>query len=110
LWTFGPDAKARAALQPVAARRHPGKLHLGFLGRLLTRYTHPGETWLDPLAGSGSLLYATQAPWNVHVILNELEAYWVRQQRAMWAHLRQSFTTGGTARIRWGDARTLPLR
>lgn len=109
--SYKPDRSVRVKLQPLAARLHPGKLHLGFLADLLTEHTMPGETWLDPMAGSGSLLYGTQAPWAINVVLNELEAYWVAQQRTMWAHLRTaSFITQGTASIRWGDARTLPAR
>jgi DNA modification methylase len=111
LLDFGSDTAFRRQLQPAGARRHPGKLHLGFLAWLLDRYTRPGDTLLDPLAGSGSLLMATLPPWRCRVLLNELEIQWVLQICATWQHLCGGLVPPvGTAQVAWGDARTLAAR
>lgn len=111
LLRFPSDVELRRQIQPVAARRHPGKLHLHFLAHIANAERLHGLHLLDPMAGPGSLLYLTLAPWDCHILLNELERPWVQAARATWAHLQATrFDVRGTARIRWGDARTLPLR
>jgi hypothetical protein len=108
LLRFPSDVPFRRQLQPPGARRHPGKLHLGFLAYLLTAHAPRGGRLLDPFAGSGGLLLATLPPWGCDVLLNELEPQWVAQCEAAWAHLQASpAAPRGTAQIVQGDARAL---
>lgn len=102
------DVPLRRQLQPPGARRHPGKLHLGFLAVLLDRYAPRGGRLLDPFGGSGGLLLATLPPWNCAVTLNELEPQWVDQCHAAWAWMQASpVQPRGAATILQGDARAL---
>lgn len=41
-------------------RKHPTQKPLSLIEMLIGQYTHPGETVLDPFAGSGSTLRAAQ--------------------------------------------------
>lgn len=108
LLTFPSDVPFRRQLQPPGARRHPGKLHLGFLAYLLDREAPRGGRLLDPFGGSGGLLLACLPPWGCDVLLNELEPQWVDQCREAWAWMQASpAQPTGTAEIRCGDARTL---
>lgn len=111
LW-FPPDSGLRRQLQPSAARRHPGKLDLNFLAYLATAESLTEQTLLDPMAGSGSILYLTLAPWGCSVVANELEPAWADLLAATWAHLqgRGFDTPTGAATLLCGDARTLPAR
>lgn len=110
LLTFPSDVPFRRQLQPPGARRHPGKLHLGFLAYLLTAHAPRGGRLLDPFAGSGGLLLATLPPWGCDVLLNELEPQWVAQCQAAWAYLQASpAAPRGTAQIVQGDARALQV-
>lgn len=108
LLTFESDVPTRRALQPPGARRHPGKLHLGFLAWLLDRYAPRGGRLLDPFGGSGGLLLATLPPWGCDVLLNELERPWWEQACAAWAHMQASpAQPRGHAAIWCGDSRHL---
>jgi len=54
---------------------HPAKLHLGLVHWLIERYTRPGETIADPMAGIGGTLLA--ATLQRHVIAREIESRWL---------------------------------
>lgn len=126
LLEFPPDTSWRRKLQPLGARRHPGKLHLGFLAYLLDRYVTPGMIVCDRMAGSGSILAATLPPWQARVIANELEPQWFMQMVETWhwmqagllppadhgpAHRQRAlFAPSGSARLLCGDARDLNAR
>lgn len=58
LWTFPVDRGLRRRLFAPEVFSHPAKLHLGLLQKLIDLYTYPGETLLDPMAGTGSLMIA----------------------------------------------------
>jgi DNA modification methylase len=75
LLEFGTDVALRSRWFVLASFQHPAKLHLGLLGWLLDRYTMPGETIADPMAGSGSVLFA--ATIQRHVIAREIEPRWL---------------------------------
>lgn len=74
-WTFPSDVGWRRQYFSLEAFRHPAKLHLGLLQKLIDRYTLPGDTLFDPMAGSGSLMFAATQQRNV--ILRELEYEYV---------------------------------
>lgn len=68
-----------------ASMGHPAKLHLGLLSWLVDRYTKPGETIADPMAGIGSLLYAATLQRNV--IACEIEPHWLEIAYQNAAHI-----------------------
>lgn len=47
--------------------RYPAKFHPPVVGHLLRRYTHPGETILDPFCGSGTLMVEASATGRLSV-------------------------------------------
>lgn len=74
-WQFPVDTSVRRRLFVADVFSHPAKLHLGLLQKLIDKYTYPGETILDPMAGSGSLMVAATQQRNV--ILRELQPEYV---------------------------------
>lgn len=72
---LGSDLALRYRYFSRESLAHPAKLHLGLLAWLLDRYTKPGDTIADPMAGMGSTAYA--ALLQRHVILREIEPRWL---------------------------------
>ncbi|MHB8596721.1 MAG: TRM11 family SAM-dependent methyltransferase [Ktedonobacteraceae bacterium] len=85
LLEFGTDVALRSRWFVLASFQHPAKLHLGVLCWLLDRYTMPGETIADPMAGSGSVLFA--ATMQRQVIAREIEPRWLDLLRANATHI-----------------------
>lgn len=73
--SYKPDTKLRKAWFVPGAMAHPAKGHLGLWWELVERYTEPGQTILDPMAGIGSTLIATMMGRNV--ICNEMEMHFL---------------------------------
>ena len=73
--TFGSDVALRTRWFVPASFAHPAKLHLGLLSWLIDRYTRPGETIADPMAGVGGILLA--ATLQRHIIAREIEPCWL---------------------------------
>src|SRR5258708_23554701 len=67
--------------------QHPAKLHLGLVEWLVTRYTRPGETIADPMAGIGSTLLA--AAYERRLIVREIEPPWLEILRQNATHITQ---------------------
>ena len=79
-------------------------LHLGLLQWLIKRYTRPGETIADPMAGSGSILYA--ATLQRHIIAREIEPRWIEMMQANATHITaQAGLFAGCIDIGQADAR-----
>lgn len=74
--TFAQDRALRGRYFDPASFGHPAKLHLGLLGWIVERYTQPGETICDPMAGTGSLMLA--ATMGRHVIVRDVEPAYVQ--------------------------------
>jgi hypothetical protein len=74
-WTFDSDLSVRRRLFDADVFEHPAKIHLGLLQRIIDLYTCPGDTLLDPMAGTGSLMIAATQMRNV--ILRDIEARYV---------------------------------
>jgi len=55
---FPPDAALRRQLFPEDAMKHPAKANLFMLQAIIEYLYEPGETILDPMAGTGSLMIA----------------------------------------------------
>jgi hypothetical protein len=72
---FGSDLHLRNKWFTPESLSHPAKLHLGLLHWIVERYTKPGDTIADPMAGIGSILYA--ATLQRHVIAREIEPRWL---------------------------------
>lgn len=104
LLDMGSDLALRYRYFSRESLAHPAKLHLGLLAWLLDRYTKPGDTVADPMAGMGSTAYA--ALLQRHVILREIEPKWLA-----FAHenaaiiLREAGMFAGSIAIGQADAR-----
>ena len=82
---FGSDLHLRHHWMVPESFAHPAKLHLGLLHWLIERYTKPGDTIADPMAGIGSLLYA--ATLQRTVIAREIEPRWLEIAHRNAAHI-----------------------
>jgi len=107
--TFKSDTKERKGLFKAASFAHPAKMVLGLQIYLIEHYTKPGDTILDPMAGSGTILMACTLGRNVVCI--ELEDKFVKMQQDNWDKIKSlgpmlGFTMG-KAVILQGDARNL---
>ena len=72
---LGSDLSLRFCYFTSESLAHPAKCHLGLLQWLIDRYTRPGDTIADPMAGVGSTLYAALLQRNV--IAREIEPRWL---------------------------------
>jgi len=106
---FQQDTKERKRWFKAASFAHPAKMHLSLQIYLIERYTKPGDTILDPMAGSGTILVACALGRNV--VLVELEDKFVKMQQANWQKIQtlgpMMFCKMGEATILQGDARNL---
>lgn len=107
--TFKSDTKERKGLFEAASFAHPAKMVLGLQIYLIEHYTKPGDTILDPMAGSGTLLMACTLGRNV--VLVELEDKFVKMQQDNWQKIKSlgpmlGFTMGKAVILK-GDARNL---
>lgn len=73
---LGTDRSLRYRYFTRESLAHPAKLHLGLLAWIVDRYTAPGDTIADPMAGIGSTAYAALLQRNV--ILREIEPTWLK--------------------------------
>ena len=107
---FGQDTAERKKWFRGLSFSHPAKMNLGLQIYLIERYTKPGDTILDPMAGSGTLLVACALGRNV--ILVELESKFCDMARQNWEKIQSLGPmlgySIGTAQIICGDARELP--
>ncbi len=87
---------------------HPAKMDAQLLLWIVERYTSEGETILDPMAGSGTMMLACTLGRDV--VLVELEGKFVRMCLNNLAEVRMRPQLGysiGDCRILWGDARDI---
>lgn len=85
---FGSDLEARRRYFVRESFAHPAKMHLGLLTWLIERYTQPGDTLGDPMAGVGSILLAITL--QRHVIARDIVYIPLLQENA--ARLQQQAT------------------
>ena len=108
---LNPDIKLRKKWFVDGAMAHPAKGHLGLWWEMLERYTEPGQTVLDPMAGIGSTLMACMMGRNVVCV--ELETHFLEPMLASWEKMQLGGPMlghqMGQALILRGDARQLPL-
>lgn len=86
LLDLGSDIGLRNKYFVRASYAHPAKLHLGLLAWIIERYTRPGDTICDPMAGIGSLVIAATMQRNV--ILREIEPRWLSIAHENAAHIQ----------------------
>jgi hypothetical protein len=87
-WTLPVDTGVRRRLFTPEVFAHPAKLHLGLLQKLIDLYTGPGETLLDPMAGTGSLMLA--ATQQRHVILRDIQPEYVSMMQCSIQKIHQA--------------------
>ena len=104
------DKRLRDKLFVPNAMMHPAKGHLGLWQDIIEKYTQPGDTILDPMAGVGATLMAALMGRNVVCV--ELEQHFVEPMKASWEKMKRNPMLGyslGEVLILRGDARCLPL-
>jgi len=87
---------------------HPAKMDAQLLLWIVERYTKEGETILDPMAGSGTMMLACTLGRDV--VLVELEEKFCKMMRANWEQVKMRPQLGsqmGNCQIIQGDARQL---
>lgn len=100
---LGSDLALRRRWFVPESFAHPAKLHLGLLNFLVDRYTRPGETIADPMAGIGSILLAAAS--QRHVIAREIEPRWLAILQANAAHIAAAGLFAGDIEVGQADAR-----
>lgn len=107
--TFRSDTSQRKQWMTGMSFSHPAKMVLPLQIWLYENYTRPGDTVLDPMAGSGTALVGCSMGRNV--ILMELEQKFIRMQLGNWQRIRQRGPMMGCemgkASMLWGDSREM---
>lgn len=106
---FEQDTAERKRWFVAASFSHPAKMHLSLQMYLIEHYTKKGDTILDPMAGSGTILVACALERNV--ICVELEEKFVKMQKDNWEKIKSLGPMlgykMGEATILQSDARNL---
>lgn len=106
---FAQDTEERRRWFRAASFSHPAKMVLGLQIYLIEHYTKVGETILDPMAGSGTVLVGCALGRNI--ICVELEQKFVDMQKANWEKIKSLGPMlgykMGEATVLQGDARQL---
>lgn len=106
---FKSDTKHRKEWFTGLHFSHPAKMHLSLQLWLIENFSKEGETILDCMAGSGTVLVACSL--GRHVIAVELEQKFVDMMKGNWQKIQergpQLGYSMGTATILQGDARRL---
>ncbi len=106
---FRTDTKHRKDYFTGMSFSHPAKMSLPLQLWLIDNFTKPGDTILDPMGGSGTILVACSM--GRHVICVELEQKFVDMMKGNWEKIQQRGPqmgySMGTATILQGDSRQL---
>lgn len=101
---LGSDLALRYRYFTRESMAHPAKLHLKLLAWIVDRYTTPGDTICDPMAGIGSTSYAALLQRNI--ILREIEPRWLALAHENAATIiREAGLFAGSIDIGQADAR-----
>ena len=79
---FKNDTATRKRLMVPESFAHPAKGQLGMWALMIEKYSQPGETVLDPMAGIGTTLLGALMGRNCCLI--ELEQHFVEPMRRSW--------------------------
>ena len=106
---FKVDTKHRKDWFTGVSFSHPAKMSLPLQLWIIENYTEAGETILDPMAGSGTILVACSLGRNVIAV--ELESKFIDLMKGNWEKIKQRGaqlgSTMGECQIIQGDARQL---
>lgn len=106
---FRVDTKHRKQWFTGISFSHPAKMSLPLQLWIIENYTKAGETILDPMAGSGTLMVCCSL--GRHCILVELEEKFCKMMEGNWEKVKQRGAQMGyemgTCQIIQGDARQL---
>ena len=105
---FKSDTSFRKQFFVPDSFAHPAKMDAQLLIWIVERFTQTGETILDPMAGSGTLMLACTLGRNVFMV--DLEAKFCKMMRDNWNGVRMRPQLGsqmGACQIIQGDARQL---
>ena len=106
---FSIDTKHRKQWFTGISFSHPAKMSLPLQLWLIENYTKPGETILDPMAGSGTLMVCCSLGRNCMLV--ELEDKFCKMMGANWEKVKQRGAQlgyhMGTCQVIQGDARNL---
>ncbi len=106
---FKVDTKHRKDWFTGVSFSHPAKMALPLQLWIIENYTKAGETILDPMSGSGTLLVACSLGRNVIAV--ELEQKFIDIMKGNWEKIKQRGAqlgyTFGNCQIIQGDARQL---
>ena len=106
---FAVDTKHRKGWFTGMSFSHPAKMSLPLQLWLIENYTKAGETILDPMAGSGTVLVACSLGRNVIAV--ELEQKFIDMMHGNWEKIKQRGAqmgySMGACQIIKGDARQL---
>jgi len=103
---FPKDQQRRRELFPAGVFKHPAKANMFLIEELVKHLTKPGETLLDPFAGTGTLLLA--APMGRNVICLELESMFVDLINEAANAMLEDAAVQGTDGIKLGNVIVLP--
>ena len=106
---FKADTKQRKEWFTGVSFSHPAKMSLPLQLWIIENYTKPGDTLLDTMAGSGTILVACSLGRNVIAV--ELEAKFIEIMKGNWERIKQRGPQlgyqMGECQIIQGDARNL---
>jgi len=106
---FKVDTKHRKQWFTGVSFSHPAKMSLPLQLWIIENYTRPGDTLLDPMAGSGTILVACSLGRNAIAV--ELEAKFIELMKGNWGRIKQRGPQlgcqMGECQIIQGDARNL---
>ena len=100
---FPRDIEYRRSLFPQGVFEHPAKNNIYLTMELVRYLTQPGDSILDPFAGTGTLMLACLEDRNVTLI--ELEAHYANLIRVAWGEISLKPECRGKLSLLIGDCR-----
>lgn len=86
---FPDDVKYRKSMFPAEVMKHYAKFHMYLEQAIIDYTTNPGDTVLDPMSGTGTLMMAALVGRTVICI--EIEKEYHKMQQRVLAHLRSKY-------------------
>jgi len=107
-WVVFPrDAEYRRRFFDPEVSQHPAKFNLFLVESLVEYLTEPGDTVLDPFAGSGSTMIAALTGRNVTLI--ELEEPYLATLKRSWVKMGEAGATGQVQFLQGDCRQVLPV-
>jgi len=107
-YQFPDDVSHRKSLFPPIVMKHLAKFHLWLEEALIEYVSEPGETILDPMSGTGTVMVATIMCRNVVCI--EIEEFYHNIQQEVWSNFQKNPDISGHAILLHGNCKlVLPI-